>query len=308
MLGKIVLDTLMEPKLILKSLPAPIELYEKYGIDSNGISYGNYSISSPRRMFQCREGYLTKRACVFRHLVTLPGTEITDTQTAFTRCWLKGFPQRRTRKLQYEAFRQARPPMYCKPANSNTEVFYVDIASAYHSIYSRLSWKVEYLRGQYFSNDDDKLVFPFPLEWKTARSYVITAALPANKRLLFNGKVVETPSHNPHFNSPLVCAVWDVLGAIGRFAVDVYGAHYYNVDGAIIAGSRFFDYCDFLDSLGLTYRTKHSGFARIQNLGSWKIGEHQTLRFDRNSVVTSVDAIPMTIADAEWVLTRFVRL
>jgi len=308
MIGKIVLDPLMEPKLILKSLPTPTELYEKYESDSNGISYGNYSISSPRKMFQCKEGYLTKRACVFRHLVTLPGTDITDTQTAFTRCWLKSLPPRRVRKTQWEAFLQARPPMYCKPAISNSEAFYVDIASAYHSIYSRLCWKVEYLRGQYFSNDNDKLVFPFPTEWKTARSYVVTAALPASKRLIFNGRVVETPSKNPYFNSPLVCAVWDVLGAIGRYAVDVYGAHYYNVDGAIIGESQFYNYCSFLDSLGLNYRVKYRGNSRIKNLGSWNIGEHQTARFDARSAVMSVDAIPLSMADADWVLGRFVLL
>src|SRR6476660_7248357 len=117
--SKIVLDSLMEPKLILNSLPPPIEC-------QNGTIYGNYSLRFPDKVRR-PDGIAVHRACVARHVVNLPGTAIFDTQTAFTRCWLKSLPARRARKTQWEAFKQSRPPMYCQPSSSKGEAFYVDI-------------------------------------------------------------------------------------------------------------------------------------------------------------------------------------
>lgn len=300
MSGKIVLDSLMEPKLVLGMLPPPVECQD-------GTIYGNYSLMFPKGV-ERPDGIVTRRAVLSRAVRGLPNTQIFDTETAFTRCWLRSLGPRKARKNQGEGFLKSRPPQYIRPSESNCESFYVDIAAAYHSVYSRLSWRVEYLRGRYFSNNSDKLVYPFPLEWKTGRSYVVTAALPAQKRIVFGGKVSVYDTHNPYFNSPFVAAVWDVLSAVARFAVDVFHARYFNLDGAIVAEKDLYGYCEFLQSLRLPYKIKHQGFARVLNLGCWRIGDYSTARYEQDSIVRARDEIPVTLEEAGWILARFERM
>jgi hypothetical protein len=289
--GHISLDPLMDEKLVVDILPTPGEL-------PDGTIVGNYSVRGPN-------GF---RIISRRHSRVLQGTSIQDTETAFTRCYLKSMPKRFVRKAESEAKGKSRPPQYCRPSESNKESFYVDIRSAYPTIYSRFSWRIDYLRGKYFSNDDDKLVYPFPMEWKSGRSYVVTGALPGSLVVVYDHKLVIRYPRNPYENPPLVSAVWDVLSAVARYAVDRFGARYFNLDGAVVGESQLYPYCNFLDSLHLPYRIKHHGYARILNVGSWRIGEHQTKRFDQCGLAIATDAIPVTMPEAKWILARFARL
>jgi len=290
MIGKIEFDSIQKPKLLVNPLPPPSEC-------PDGTIYGNYSLRLPN-------GW---RVIYRRHAYKYGS--MNDTQTAFTRCFLKSLPPRRMRKAQKEAFfNHTRAPQYCVPSESRGEAFYVDIQSAYQSIYQRMSWRIEYLRGQYFSNDSDKLIYPFPSHWKSGRSYVVTGALPGTRRYVKGGVVHSVDCVNPYLNLPLVSAVWDVLSAIARQAIDRFDARYFNLDGTVIPESRYFDYLRFLDSLGLSYRVKYRGKAKILNLGTWQIGDSATKRFGSNSVSIKTDSISVTMAESDWILDRFMRL
>jgi hypothetical protein len=309
-IGHISLDTLMEKKLLIDSLPHTDLLhngsivghysYRATGVDSDGLcSVANDDGSPPEYPI---------RIIANRHTRMLPGSSIRDTETAFTRCFLKSLPPVKARKTEIEGRSHARPPQYCQPTESTVDTFYVDIKSAYQSIYERMSWRVRYLRNQYFSNDEDKLVYPFPKEWKSGRSYVVTGALPHSVHFVYDHKVLVRPAYNRFSNPNLVAAVWDVLASIARFAVDVFHARYFNIDGAVIPQSQFYKYADFLSSLGLEFGVKCHGMARILNLAVWEIGETKTKRYGIANQPIRTDAIPITMQEAKWVLARFARM
>lgn len=308
--GHIDLGPLQEPKLLVDSLPATYLLsdgsivghysYKATGVDSAEIAEVlgpvDYRLEWPMRIV------------ANRHTRMMPNSSIRDTETAFTRCFLKSLPPIKARKKEVEGRRNTRPPQYCKPSESNVDTFYVDLQSAYQSIYERLSWRVRYLRNYYFSNDDDKLVYPFPNEWKSGRSYVVTGALPRSIHFIRNHKVVVKPSYNQFENPCFVAAVWDVLGSIARFAIDVFDARYFNLDGAVVPQSKYDGYCKFLDSLGLPYRVKYRGKASIKNLAVWNIGGHATKRYGTQNMPVMTDAVPVTLEEAKWILRRFARM
>lgn len=309
-LGIIDLEPVYRPKLVVDSLPAIDQLsngsivghysYRATGVDSDAaIELANGSNYRPE---------FPLRIVSRRHARLLPGTNLIDTETAFTRCYLKSLPRAKARRQEIDGRRQTRPPQYCQPTVSNVETLYVDITSAYQSVYQRMSWRVRYLRGKYFSNDEDKIVYPFPKEWKSGRSYIVTGALPGTVNYVMDHKVLMRQVYNPYENPNLVAAVWDVLSAIARFAVDVYGAKYYNLDGAIVPDSRSEAYQSFLESLGLTYKTKYRGRAHILNLAVWRIGDRSTVRYGTQNMAVRTDAIPVTLKEAEWILARFARM
>lgn len=309
-LGHIDLGPLQEQKLLVDSLPSTDQLfdgsivghysYKATGVDSDEICQVvgkvDYAPEWPMRIVSNR------------HTRMMPNSTIRDTETAFTRCFLKSLPMIKARKKEVEGRRQTRPPQYCKPADSTVETFYVDIQSAYQTIYERFSWRVRYLRNQYFSNDDDKLVYPFPSEWKSGRSYVVTGALPRSIHFVYDRKVVVRPSFNQFENPCLVAAVWDVLCSIARFAIDEFKARYFNLDGAVVPASQLDKYTQFLDSLRLPYKIKYHGRAKILNLAVWQIGNHSTKRYGTQNLAVMTDAVPITMTEAKWVLRRFSRM
>lgn len=308
--GHISLDPIREKKLIVSSMPNVELLHDgsivgNYSVKATGIDSTELAEIVNDDEFSCE---FPIRILHSRHVVNLPHTTLRDTQTAFTRCFFKSLPERRFRKKDIEGRKLARAPLYCQPTVSNVDVFYVDIVAAYPSIYQRMTWGIEYLRNQYFSNDSDRLIYPFPMEWKSGRSYVVTGALPSSVHFVHNHKILVRPTRNPYENPSLVAAVWDVLAAIARFAVDIYHARYFNLDGAVVPESTYIQYCQFLDSLGLNYRTKYSGKSRILNLASWEIGEHKTKRYGTQNLPVRSDGISVTMTEAKWILKRFSRL
>ena len=275
-----------EKKLFLPGLPPPAEC-------PDGTVYGNYSLKLPN-------GW---RVIDVRRTVQYEG--IRDTEPAFTRCLLRALPRRRSRQVQRDMLKICRPPQYCHPGEGAGDWFYVDIVAAYLSVYSRLTWDIEYLRGQFFSNNTDKLVWPFPREWKTGRSYVVTGCLPGTRRIVQSGRIVERAFRNPYENPSLVCAVWDILSAFGWYAVHEYGARYWNLDGGVLPERTADRFVDLLLSLGLDARVKYKGKPTVKNLGHWQIGEHHTKLYTADSNAHKIDAIPMDRTLADWVLDRF---
>lgn len=280
------LTPLRGKKIEVQGLPSPSEC-------PNGTIYGTYSLKLPN-------GY---RVIDKRRIVQY--LDVWDTQTAFTRCWLNGLPQRRSRSNQRDMLLQSRPPQYCRPSVSLHDMAYVDIRSAYLSIYSMLPWGIEYMRGRYWSTDGELIRYPFDPGWKTGRSYVVTGALPGSQRVVMNGKLVERRVPNKHENVSLVCAVWDVLSAIARVAIDRHGARYWNLDGGIFTLPQAERFGAFLQSIDLDYRIKYRGKAKLTSLATWQLGEHETARFSQGGTAHFTDAVPVNRSEADWILRHF---
>lgn len=281
------------PKSELLAFPALSEM-------PDGTILGNHALRlpAPHRVL------LARRVRVYKHA---DGQVYRDTETAYARRYLASLPSRMrsVRREQVEGFKLATIPQYCDPFDSEEEWFYVDLRSAYQSIYQRVPWKVEYLRNQYLGVTlDEPMHWPFPDDWKTGRSSIVTMALP-ERDIQYIDKGI--PRHrwirNQYRNAPLVALVWDVLTAVARVAIDLYGARYVNLDCAVVNARNLDGYCDFLNQYGFDYRIKHHGPARIPSIGCWQIGSERT-KVERSDV-RRVNEIRMTMAEAEWLILRF---
>lgn len=226
------------------------------------------------------------------------------TQQSVTRDWLNAtVSPRRAKKSELRGLDKSRAPMYASPAIIEDAV-YIDIASAYESIYSIIGWDVDYVRGSYFAGGRDGLIYPYP-QLKIGRSYVISGAYPRSRIIQVWGRsphVRETL--NPLSNPSLVASTLDVLAAIARFAVSIFGGVYYNVDGAIMPRDYAPLYTDFLRSLGLTAKIKYQGRAWISNLTNWSIGE-RVVRLGNDGNIQGGDWIRVTDDEASWVLEGY---
>jgi len=229
------------------------------------------------------------------------------TQQVITRGWLNDTVKKRIAKTaEVRGVDFARAPMYAESAIL-PDAEYIDIQSAYHSIYSALGWGVDYVRHAYMAGGSDRLVYPFQ-NLKVGRSLVISGSLPRSRIIrVKDHKPVVQKLFNPMSNPSLVAGTLDVLSAIARFAVSAFGAIYYNVDGAIVPRDTAKLYKEFLSSLGLGYGSKGDGRAWVSNLTNWSLGEKVVRRGSEGKLGTG-DWIPLPDSSAEWVLERFIEV
>lgn len=227
------------------------------------------------------------------------------TETGFTRRFLYSLPKVRIRKPEYLTYITARAPLYVRPGRM-IDAVYIDIQSAYPSIYGLTGWEVNYVREKYVRTSDP-LTYPFPMAWKIGRSYVVTGARAKQSRsFVRGGMVVSKPTVNPLSNPPFVALVYDTLAMVALFAVNAFRARYYNTDGGIFPQYIAQAYKDFLLSLGLVGREKWKGHAMVWSSGVWRVGAHTTkLRVD-NLVrgVMGGNWIVMNERQAEWLYPR----
>jgi hypothetical protein len=271
---------------IVDILPSPSEL-------PDGAVVGTYSISTHDTIF-----------------ITYQHARIWDnfiyTETGFTRSFLDTLPARRVRSSQFETYMLARTPLFIKPARIHDAV-YVDIVSAYQSLYSVAGWGVEYERGKFVSFDKQRLEYPFPGSWKVGRSYVVTAARARSAySYIENHRVHQKIVRSRYSNPCLVAFVYDMLSSIALFAREL-GCVYYNVDGAIMSRKRAEIFTEFLSSLKIKTRVKYEGEAWVWSNGLWRVGAHETLNLQKNSIksVRGGDWITINQNDAEFLLKRW---
>lgn len=226
------------------------------------------------------------------------------TEQIITRAWLRDNVGRRiVHRAEVDGLKITRAPMYAEPAYID-EAVYIDLHSAYQSIYSVLGWGVDYERGKYLAAGREPLIYPYS-KFKIGRSYVITGAYPrANITRIVGGVPRTNKIYNPLSNPPLVAAVYDILSAIARAAVSLFGAVYYNVDGAILPRSMADYYGDFLRAFGLNWSYKGDGTAYVTNLTNWTLGDIVT-RHGRDANMQAGDWIPVSEAQAEWILEQY---
>lgn len=263
----------------------------------DGTTVGYYSVSLPTG-----EKYIP-----YQYAKTHEG--MTDTETSFTRQWLRTKGKRIIRRAEYLHYRSTRTPLYVRPSILDDAV-YVDIVSAFPSIYKFLGWKTDYIRGRYWGVDKP-MPYPFPMSWKAGRSFVVSGARHLQYgRYVNKGKIEVKPYISALSNPPLVAGVYDVLSMVARFSQYALNAVYWNVDGGIIPAMGAEILIPFLQSIGLEARIKYDGKATVLSSGYWKIGGHETVRYQQNKpgYAHAGDFIPMTKEDAEWVYKNFQRI
>lgn len=229
-----------------------------------------------------------------------------DTETGFTRRFMKTLPRRIIRPDEFLSYQTTRPPMFVKPAILPDAV-YIDLRAAYPSIYKNIGWGSDYARGKYWGVSDC-LVYPYNPEWKAGRSFVVTGARHVQfGRYVKDGAIVTKPYKSPFSNPPLVAGVYDVLSTVARFAQYAARAIYWNVDGGIIPFKALEMVKAFALSIGLDAREKYRGDAIVLNGGYWKVGNKETVRYSESSPAHTIggDYIPVTKDDAEWIYTRY---
>lgn len=272
---------------IVDTLPKPQEL-------PDGTIYGYYSVSIPKG-----------DKLIPYHFVKQVDERL-DTETAFTRDFLKSLGRRKARQEEYYNYRLARPPLFVRPCIIK-DAAYIDIKAAYPSIYKFLGWNTDYIRGKYWGVSD-QLVYPYPMEWKAGRSYVITGARHLQYgRYIDHGAVKVKPYMSQFSNPSLVAGVYDVLACAARFAAYALQAGYWNVDGGIMSMDAARVMVEFLATFGLTAKIKYEGRAVVLASGYWKVGNHETVLYkqDKASNIRQGDYIGISKDEAEWIYKNF---
>jgi len=110
-------------------LPKPSEL-------PNGTLYGNFSATLPQGI----------KLVPYQHL-RFWGDQW-DTETAFTRQFMRTLPKKKARKSTFISYMDSRPPVYTLPGYLPDAV-YIDLTAAYPSIYRLWGWGLEYAQGKF---------------------------------------------------------------------------------------------------------------------------------------------------------------
>ena len=235
--------------------------------------------------------------------------ELRYTETGFTRSFLRTLSKRKIHKQEYVSYLLAKTPLYVRPAIIEDAV-YIDLVSAYQSIYSRVGWDVFYNRGEYLGTGA-RIEYPFPNHWKVGRSYVVTGTrhvFMSNK--VYGGKLICKQIKNPYSNPPMVAVVYDVLAMIARFAVSAFRAKYYNVDGGIFPRNVAPYYLEFIHSLGLDAKIKYEGRGVVYTSGSWRVGAHETLSLQKQGIkgIHGGEWLAMNEKQSDWLYKQFAKL
>lgn len=275
---------------VVDCLPKPQDL-------PDGSIYGYYSVTLPKG-----------KKLIPYHFIKQVGENL-DTETAFTREFLKSLGRRKVRQAEYFGYRLSRPPLFVRPSIMEDAV-YIDLKCAFPSIYKSIGWNTDYIRGQYWGVGDP-LIYPFPMEWKAGRSYVVTGARHIQHGRYISKGIVKTKPYLSQFsNPPLVAGVYDVLGCIARFAEYAMQGLYWNVDGGIMPLKALDIFIPFVESLGLKAAIKYTGRAVVLSSGYWSIGSHETKRMEagKSSRIHKGDYIGIDKEQAEWIYKNFKKI
>lgn len=261
----------------------------------NGAMMGYYSVTIPQ---------VKMKLVPYQYLKEYRGMH--ETETGFTRQYMRTLPKRKIRKEEYYQYRVTRPPLYVRPAIVK-DAIYVDLKAAYPSIYKKLGWITDYVRMKYWGVGDP-LHYPYPMTWKAGRSFIVSGARHVQYgRHIYNGRIEVKKYMSPFSNPPLVSGVYDVLSMIARFAEYSLHACYWNVDGGIMHRKAADIFLPFIESIGLQASIKYEGKAVVMSSGYWKVGAHETKNYEASkpSKISSGDYIPVTKDEAEWIYKNF---
>jgi len=216
-------------------------------------------------------------------------------------------------KYQIKRFRNLRQDKrtdagyYAKAGEYYGDYVYVDIKSCHYTILKRYFY-VQYKPLLYLS-DPFPIEIPHTLSKRVKRSlYGIMAnwAIMKYTRKDTDLEIRIVKAYHPLLNIDLTNLITDITKAICWYAVNEFGAIYYNIDGAIIPRKNLERYGDFLRSLGFEYGIKAEGeVAVVKSVGCWKLGDKETANFkDRHFFISNTNLTPATEALAKWLIPR----
>lgn len=172
-----------------------------------------------------------------------------------------------------------RPPQYATP--SFYAGVYLDLKSAYWSVFRHLTWDCEFAPGGYLALGKQWLAdFPYAGD-KLARNSVVGCAA-SRQILLWNNGLARPRRRRGGLWNPNLCGyVWAVLGAVAWRCWDL-GARYWNLDGAIVPWRYAEAAKMWSEEHGLNLREKSQyGFAHIKAVGAYSMPGKQTRGFAR---------------------------
>jgi hypothetical protein len=184
---------------------------------------------------------------------------------------------------------------------------YIDINHAYLYVLA-LGFDLEYELESYIGAN------PVPVPAQVAsnkRAYATAVTMSGNTRSDFEvmGKqgLYNRRPINIFSNPCLYALAHDVLNGVGSEMLAVLGDHivYINTDGFVVK-SHFAPYAqDIISSWGLQWSIKYEGLTEIRGVGSYRIGDFTTRRFDPGAEDFTGDL--MNRDQRRWLKSRWVR-
>ncbi len=227
----------------------------------------------------------TRRRLIASSLEILDGVRETPSALArdYLRLEFKRGPRGTSRQLAIVA---GIPPV---PSYASPKEFlygaYIDGKAMYWSIMQIVGWDVDYNPGLWLCSGRPPSTFPFHND-KIARNCLVSAGrmtgIPTYNPKLLPGDPYQTLTRgNELKNNQLPRLIVDVLNSIADLCIRE-GAVYCNNDGVIAPSLNIADRCRqiFLD-WGLEGQTKYEGPGGVKASGTYQVGKHKTLNYDR---------------------------
>lgn len=149
--------------------------------------------------------------------------------------------------------------------------YYVDIKSAYASLYKSLWWDIHCLPHKNIvkaGTQDLRFFYNSLQHHKHARNALVGFCLSRKATYWTNGIPSVKGAIGRFFNPQLSWALWAILNSIA-WRVKEAGGLYFNVDGAIVQEDNLYHVLDVYDSLGLHWDIKAQGDCAIYGLGAY---------------------------------------
>lgn len=166
-------------------------------------------------------------------------------------------------------------PLYCASNPGEQYLVYVDIKSAYYSIYSRLPALLYYSSyGAKLCGDRLGFLLPDDLKnFKLARNCLIGCMRARSGLLVRDKKIVSVPVRNALISPSHWGLIATLLHTLAHYAIS-FGAIYYNTDGAIFTSDEdATKWADFVGSLNLQTSIKAQGMGYCWGVGRYSIGK-----------------------------------
>lgn len=220
------------------------------------------------------------------------------------------FPNRRARMHadQYAACVKADYglPAYADPCALYDGAYYFDLKSAYWQIVRAVGWNVEYMPGVYLGGGDSMTDFPFKHQ-KLTRNCLVSIGVGGLINYWTGKEIAWVKPGNQFINKVLWRLTCDVLNGVATDVIQA-GGKYCCVDGYIVSGANSARVAEAIAGWGLRFGVRfHGESGSIRGLGSYKVGDYQSVPFRQSIRSGRVDRVynPNPEGDDDWLRWRF---
>jgi hypothetical protein len=257
-----------------------------------GTIIGNWAYSVPGKL----------RYILDREAEIAPGVMPGD----LARAWIRDQYLLPLRRRTEQLFHYYSVPLHAR-RGKHGDCYYVDISGAYRHILG-LGFNVEYEFGRYIGAE------PRPLPSQIAQHktvYSVAVAMSSNgiSDFLVVGRegLFHRRPYNLFSNPCLYALAGDTLNAMGSEMLAVLGENcvYVNTDGYIVKEGYEQYAIDIIHSWGFEAKIKEQGETIVRGTASWRVGEAQTKRFNRQA--EDYTSILMPKEDRLWLKKRWIK-